>query len=252
MTKEEINIKNYVREEATRKIFAKVFDENAVMAIHYLATRGLFDEMEFVISTGKEAHVFRARDSSGNYRAVKVYKIATSDFRHMDKYIFGDERFKKVRKEKRDIVFAWTRKEFKNLEKALAAGVRVPLPIGFKDNVLVMEFVGKDGVAAKLLKEVGFNLEKTYETMVDWAARLYLADLVHADLSEYNILVNGNELVLIDIGQAVLATHPKAREFFERDVRNIAIYLSKKGLNLGYNEVYAAVKKRKEELENST
>ncbi len=251
MSEKEVNIKNYVREEATRKIFAKVFDDNAVMAVHFLATKRHFEELEFIISTGKEAHVFRARDSSDNYKAVKIYKIETSDFKHMDKYIFGDRRFNKVRKEKRAIVFAWTRKEYKNLEKAITAGVRVPLPMGSKDNVLVMEFIGKDGVAARPLKEVGFNLKKTYETMVDWLARLYLVDLVHADFSEYNILVNGDELVLIDIGQAVLTTHPKAGDFFKRDVRNIATYLSKKGLKKGYQEVYDAVKARKEELENA-
>ncbi|MFH1255747.1 MAG: serine protein kinase RIO [Candidatus Diapherotrites archaeon] len=246
--REEDTLRNYIREESVRKIFAKVFDDHAVQAIHSLASKGLFDVVEFIVSTGKEAHVFRARDTSGNFRAVKIYKISTSDFRNMNKYIEGDERFKAIKRDKKSVVFAWTQKEFKNLEVAVKAGVRVPMPAGFKDNVLVMEFIGEKGVAAKTLKEVGlknslFTPEEAYEIFIEWMAKLYKANLIHADLSEYNVLVNGEELVLIDIGQAVLRSHPNAREFFERDVKNVAIYFSKNGLEKSAEEVYADVKK---------
>lgn len=243
-----LNLRSYIREEDSRRIFAKVFDQRTISAVHKLAMRGLFKTLEFVVSTGKEAHVFRAVDSAGNFRAVKIYKIETSAFRHMGEYITGDERFKKIGREKQDVVYAWTRKEFKNLERASEAGVRVPMPMGFRDNVLVMEFIGREGVAAKTLKDAGFqDMEKLYQTVVDWVARLYFgAGLVHADMSEYNILVNGEEAVLIDMGQAVLLTHPKAREFFERDVGNIAEYFAKAGLKTDFGRVYGDIKAKKE------
>jgi RIO kinase 1 len=121
--------------------------------------------------------------------------------------------------------------------------------------VLVREFIGsKEGVPAKTLREKGLkDLEKGYEKIVESVARMFfLEELVHADLSEYNILVqekNGEEeLVIIDIGQAVLSTHPKAKEFFERDCKNISNYFSKKGLKKSPEEVLVDVKNWKEKL----
>src|SRR3989344_1054182 len=249
MADEKINVYWFIKDEDLRKTFAKVFDQNTIMACHKLSTKGLFDVVEYLINVGKEAHVFRARDSSGNFRAVKIYKTETSDFKHMDKYLVGDERFRDVRRDKRDIVFAWTRKEHNNLDLMAKAGVRVPLPYGFHENLLVMEFIGREGVAAKTLFAGGCrDYEKAHETVVDWMARLYFkANLIHADLSEYNVLVNVDardreELVLIDCGQSVLASHPMAQEFFERDVRNVAKYFQKQGVDTDYARAYAAVK----------
>jgi len=248
----QLNLSSYIKEEDARRIFAQVFDARAIQAVHKLAMKGLFETLEFVISTGKEAHVFRAVDKAGNFRAVKIYKIETSDFRHMEKYVFGDERFADVKREKRSLVYAWTKKEYKNLERAREAGVRVPMPLGFMDNVLVMEFIGTPGGdAAPALKDMGRkveNVEKLHETVVGWFAKLYAkAEMVHADFSEYNILANGEELVLIDCGQGVLLNHPNAREFFERDVRNMAHYLQKLKVKTDYDALYAEIKERAKE-----
>jgi RIO kinase 1 len=65
----------------------------------------------------------------------------------------------------------------------------VPLPIAFKENVLVMEFIGDDGIAAKTLKEtpmeaLGISIQELYEKIVEYIARLaFKAKIVHADLS---------------------------------------------------------------------
>ncbi len=229
--KEHALIRELIRGEKSRKIFAQVFDRQTVETIHSLASKGHFEQVEFVISTGKEAHVFRAVDTGGNYRAVKIYKIETSDFKRMHEYVWGDPRFGKVKKNKREIVFEWCKKEFKNLEIMRNAGVRVPLAIAYRNNVLVMEFIGKQGKAAKTVKETGVeNINEFHSLMADFLAKmLYKGKIVHADLSEYNILNNSGEIVVIDVGQAVLLGHPKAREFFERDIANMSSFLSKKG-----------------------
>ncbi len=249
MGDEKLNVYRFIKDEELQKIFAKVFDHNTIQACHKLSTRGIFDVVEYLINVGKEAHVFRARDVSGNFRAVKIYKVETSDFKHMDKYLIGDERFRDVRRDKRDIVFAWTKKEYNNLERMADAGIRVPLPTSFYENLLVMEFIGLDGKAAENLFNGGCkDYKKAYATVIDWMARLYFkAGLIHADLSEYNILVNHDatgkeELVLIDCGQAVLTTHPMAKEFFERDVKNVAKYFAKNGVKTDYEKAYAEIK----------
>ncbi len=248
--KEEFDLRKFVPEEEQRKTFAKVFDKRTIHALHKLASRGYFDIVEHVISTGKEAHVFLAQDSAGNSKAVKIYKTDTSDFNKMYEYLHGDRRFGKVKRNKRDIVFAWAKKEFSNLLLINKVGVSCPMPIAFFENVLVMEFIGIDEIASPSLKDNPLeNIEETYKTEIDFLARLlFKAELVHADFSEYNILNRNEELVLIDVGQAVLTTHPEAEAFFERDLRNTASYFSKKGLKKTAEEVRTDVKALKEKV----
>ena len=230
------------KNESLRKIFEDVFDSATIQTIHELARKKYIDQLEYVISTGKEGNVFRCRAGKGHY-ALKIYKIETSDFRHMADYIIGDERFKKVRKDKLEIVKAWTKKEQRNLFDLNNAGIRVPLPITFNRNCLVMEFIGKNGVPAPRAKEKQFKEpEKQYTVLCDYLARMYIIGLVHSDLSEYNILNNDEELVIIDVGQTITVKHPNAREFFERDINNLSKWFKKQGVKTNYDEMYAKVK----------
>lgn len=237
------------KDENLEKTFNYVFDSKAMDSIHSLAVKKHLNQIEFVVSTGKEAHVFRAIDNAGNYIAVKVYKIATSTFQDMEKYIKGDNRFKKIKKEKREIVYAWTRKEFKNLQLCIQAGVKAPIPIAFQNNVLVMSFIGKKGEAAATLREAEVeDWKKVYEQVVENIAKmLYKAKLIHADLSEYNILYEEGKIYFIDLGQAVLSSHPKAREFFERDCKNIANYFQKKIPEISEKKIVEDVRRLEQE-----
>ena len=245
-------LKQRIRQEADRKIFEKVFDRQTILAVHDLATKGMFDVLEHIVSTGKEANVFAARDGAGNTRAIKIFKKETTDFKRMIDYIKDDNRFQDLKKDRKNLVFAWTRKEYKNMLIANKAKLSTPVPLGFKENVIVMEFIGEKEIPSQRLKDEKPNkkqLEEFKEQTIDFMAKLYIAGLVHADLSEYNILVRKNKLFFIDFAQSVLLSHPKAREFFERDVFNMANYFSKNGIETDQNSFYAEVKKRKEELE---
>ena len=245
--KEEFDLRKFVPAEEQRKTFAKVFDKATIKAVHRLSTKHYLDVLEHVVSTGKESHVFHAVDAAGNSRAVKIYKIETSDFKRMHLYLQGDRRFSKVKRRKRDIVFAWAKKEFSNLTLMNGAGVNCPMPIASYENVLVMEFIGSQGVAALPIKEnPPKDLLKAYRQVVEMLARLlFKAELVYADFSEYNILNREGELVLIDAGQAVLTTHPEAAAFFERDLRNVARYFSKHGLQKSPEQLKQDVKAMK-------
>ncbi len=255
-----------IEDQRDRRTFQKVFDAQTLDAVQALAQKGLFDVLEHIISTGKEAHVFVARDTNGNKRAVKIFKKETSDFRRMNDYIAGDIRFKGLPHDRRSLVLAWTRKEYKNLLIASKARLAVPLPLGFRENVLVMEFIGTGQEGSPRLKDIKPSkkeLESYRSQITNFMAGLYLAGLVHADLSEYNILVElgpgrpvgkstgcakGKRIVMIDFAQGLLTRHPNARDFYERDVRNVANYFTKAGLPTSYEEMYTMVKERKEEL----
>ncbi|MCX6804125.1 MAG: serine protein kinase RIO [Candidatus Diapherotrites archaeon] len=240
--------KRLIKDENTRSVFNKVFDRATLAAVYELARKKFFEEMEFVISTGKEGAVFRCV-SGDNYYALKIYKVDTSDFKHMNEYIIGDERFKEIRKDRLEIIKLWTRKEFRNLEDFTKAKIRVPLPIASTRNCLLMEFIGKDGEAASRAKDKIFlDMPAQYEKMCEYMAKMINAKLVHADLSEYNILNNDEELVIIDAGQAVTTMHPNAREFFERDVTNMSKWFSKHNVETNYDKMYADIKSKADGL----
>lgn len=217
-----------------RKIIEDVFDTGTIDTLYWMTSTKRIAKIEFCIATGKEADVYRGLDSKGKYIAIKIYRIETSDFREMRKYIDGDKRFDSVRKDRRNLVYAWCRKEFSNLRRMKEAGVRVPEARMFRNNVLVMDFVGKGEKAAPLMKDTKIEEpERVCREIFGFIRDLYLkAKLVHADLSEYNILMSNKKPVIIDVGQAVLLDHPKAGEFLERDIHNMSAFFVRKGVNV--------------------
>ncbi|RLE80858.1 MAG: serine protein kinase RIO [Thermoprotei archaeon] len=212
------------------EITEDVFSYYTLMALYDLINSGVIDKMYGVVATGKEARVYWAKAPDGRDLAVKIFKVETTEFRKTRlKYMIGDRRFSRIRRDLRSIIRAWCSKEYRNLRRAHDAGVRVPEPIAFKENVLVMEFIGSEGVPAPLLKDYPpQDPTSAYNTIIEYIKRLYLkAKLVHADLSEYNILNNDEELVIIDWGSAVELSHPSSHEFLLRDIRNISRFFER-------------------------
>ncbi len=226
-----------------RKVTGEVFDKSTYKILYSLSKKGIIAAMGGVVSTGKEANVFHALDCDDMELALKIYRTTTADFNSMQEYIDGDPRFGNVGKSKRKIVYAWTRKEYSNLIRAMEAGVRVPRPVAFQGNVLVMEFIGKDEAHAPRLKDVGCdNPDELFEKIVEFMTILYRkSGLVHADLSEYNILMWEGEPVLIDMGQSVLLDHPRASDFLVRDVENVIRYFSRLGVKAETSELLQRV-----------
>ncbi|MFW5902755.1 MAG: serine protein kinase RIO [archaeon] len=207
-----------------RKIESGVFDEYTKKVIYKLQSKGYFETLDFPISTGKEADVYRGTTRDEEHIAVKIYRIETSHFKNKRDYLIFDPRFKRVRNTKRGIVKQWCKKEFKNLKKANEIGVRCPKPIKAMKNVLLMEYIGcEDGSPAPMLKDVEIEEpEEIMKKIEEYVEILYEeAKIVHSDLSEFNILIQNKEPVLIDMGQAVSIRHPRADEFLERDKKNL-------------------------------
>jgi len=229
-----------------KKIEAEVFDRDTLLIFGELLRKRIIASLDYPISEGKEAVVFRATGGERGempYYAAKVYRIETSFFVHMHDYITGDPRFFGVKKRKRDLVYAWAQKEFRNLLLCEEAGVPAPKPFYFNKNVLLMQFLGEDGIPDSTLHQLGSEEpEKDCATILEYARRLYKHNFVHGDLSEFNILIHRGIPHLIDLGQGVLLSHPKAQEFLARDVRNILRYFSKYGVKRDFEETIAWVK----------
>lgn len=215
-----------------QSVVESVFDTETLKTIYELYNRKILDEIGFVISTGKEANVYYGT-SADQVLAVKIYRIKTAETRFMWPYVNGDPRFKKVRRKTRDLIFIWAEKEFKNLNRALHAKVRVPKPIAVRKNVLVMEFIAHGDDPAPLLKDCTLSKpQKTFDTLFLYVRRLFQdAKLIHADLSEYNVLFS-DEPVIIDISQGVVLDHPKARDYLIRDIKNLLRFFSSYDIKL--------------------
>ncbi|WP_265109247.1 serine/threonine-protein kinase Rio1 [Halosolutus halophilus] len=219
------------------KVEQSVFDDATFAALYKLVQDGYVEAFGGPLSTGKEANVYHALGDDREV-AVKVYRINASNFRQMRDYLEGDPRFEGLGGKKKDVVLAWTKKELANLERARQAGVRVPEPIASERNVLVMEYIGNEEGRAKRLGEVHIeNPETAYEVMREYMRRLYAAGLIHGDLSEYNVVFDEGQLVVIDLGQAVTVHHPNSRGFLERDCRNVASFFSRQGLDTDADEL---------------
>ena len=210
-----------IRDSDQFKVREDVFDDVTLLALYKLVQKGWISVIGGAISTGKEANVFYG-ERNGTGIALKIYRIRTANFTTMSSYIAGDRRFAHVKKAKKELVFAWTRKEFANLVRAREAGVAVPDPMVWDRNILVMSFIGEGDSPYPLLRNAEISdPDDTYARILDAIDLLYKkAELVHADLSEFNILY-GDQPYLIDMGQSVTRDHPRALPFLMRDIKNI-------------------------------
>lgn len=222
------------KSDEDRKTVDEVFDQATLLVLFKFINNGYIETLDYPISTGKEGNVFHATTPEGGSIAVKIYRTNTATFRSFMTYIEGDPRFGHVKPNRRDIVHVWAQKEYKNLQRYFEAGVRVPNPIAWRQNVVIMEFIGEDATPAPRLRDVPFtNPQKGYDVLCD-QYRLGASDggLVHGDFSEFNVLNVYDEPVIIDVAQAVLSRHPMARDLLLRDAKNITAYFRKQGLKI--------------------
>jgi len=209
------------------KVRDDVFDEYTLLGLYKLLSKGWITAMGGPISTGKEANVYLA-DRDGTPVAVKIYLTRTANFKKMQDYITADRRFINIGKSRRDVIFAWTRKESSNLKRAEESGILVPHPLVFDRNVLVMDFLGDEHGAFPQLRLAEYeDAQAVYDEILEDIRILWRkAKLVHGDLSEYNILYGKGHPYLIDMGQAVTLDHPHAPGFLKRDLEQLNRFFS--------------------------
>jgi RIO kinase 1 len=203
-----------------------------------LVDDGLVDEVLRPLMSGKEADVYVVRCGS-KIRCAKIYKDALKrSFKKAAQYTEG----RKVRNSRRARAIekgskfgrqqqedTWQNAEVEALYRLARAGVRVPEPYGCFDGVLLMELItDENGDVAPRLNEVSMSAEQAREDhalVMHYVMCMLSAGLVHGDLSEFNVLVDENGPVIIDLPQAVdAAANNNARSMLERDVKNMTDY----------------------------
>lgn len=213
---------------------SREFSRHTINALKYLFKRNIVNQLLGVIAVGKESRIYLALSPRGEKLVLKIYQIENPSFKQHMRYILGDYRFRRIGKTRWRIATLWCSKEYRNMIRAHNAGIPVPKPIIFKENILVMEFIGENFTPAPSLREkTPENLYETYINIINYIDKLYHeAELVHGDLSEYNILNHHGKIYLIDWSSAVNIYAPNARELLFRDIKNISIFFSKHGVNV--------------------
>ncbi|HNW55931.1 MAG TPA: RIO1 family regulatory kinase/ATPase [bacterium] len=192
------------------------------------------------IKSGKEAEVYRALFDE-QLVAIKIYRDPNErNFSKADQYLAGKNyhllsQRKAVakgnsfaKKLKQD---NWIKREFFILEKLYQRGAQIPQPIFCSEGAIVMELLGDKETVAPRLCDIKLTKEEApevFEQIIKTMIILWQAGLVHADLSEYNVLFWQKKAYLIDFPQAVdIRHHPEYNELLERDLRNLYNFFSK-------------------------
>jgi RIO kinase 1 len=226
-----------IKDKQDRATAEQVMDPRTRMILFKLLNRGFITEINGCISTGKEANVYHCTSKIGSEYAIKIYKTSILVFKDRDKYVTGEFRFRHgyCKSNPRKMVRTWAEKEMRNLSRMYKNALPVPEPILLKSHVLVMTFFGNDGYPAPKLKDVDISTSKARELYRDCVIlvwRLYnIVKLVHADLSEFNMLYHNDSIVIIDVSQSVEQEHPHAFEFLRKDCTNISDFFRRKGVS---------------------
>ena len=242
-----------VADKSDRATSEQVLDPRTRMILLQMINRNVVSEVNGCLSTGKEANVYHAlsipqengleTEATPLHRAIKVYKTSILVFKDRDKYVTGEYRFRQgySKSNNRAMVKVWAEKEMRNLKRIYASGIPCPEPVQLRLHVLVMGFLGdKKGIPAPRLKDVelvGSDLETRwkllYLQLLGYMRVLYqTCRLVHADLSEYNILYHNDKLWLIDVSQSVEHDHPRSLEFLRMDIKNVNDFFRRKGVDV--------------------
>ncbi|CAK5284102.1 unnamed protein product [Mycena citricolor] len=237
------------KDKADRATTEQVLDPRTRTILLKMVGRGLIDEVNGCISTGKEANVYHALTPEKAHLALKIYKTSILIFKDRDKYVSGEHRFRRgyARHNPRKMVRLWAEKEMRNLKRLRTAGLRAPEPVEVRENVLVMTFLGdKEGWASPRLKDAEFlenDGPRLYEELLLGIRTMYQqCRLVHADLSEYNILVHEGHLWIIDVSQSVEHDHPSAFDFLRSDLKNAEEFFGRRGVKcLGIRQAFEFV-----------
>ncbi|PAV88485.1 hypothetical protein WR25_23113 [Diploscapter pachys] len=199
---------------------------------------GLIDSVEGIISTGKESAVLHAvlnenestPDKKSHY-AIKVYKTSLNEFKNRSEYVKDDFRFKNPRR----VLKIWAEKEYMNLMRMHRFNLPCPVPVKLKRHLLVMSLIGdEEGDAAPRLKNVDWDffteeeIQDIYKQTESIMCRLFQdCQLVHGDLSEFNLLLCDGKVFVIDVSQAMDLSHPRNLHFLTRDIENVLNFFSR-------------------------
>jgi RIO kinase 2 len=201
--------------------YALTFEGYDALALHTFAERGTIDGVGSPLGVGKESDVYEV--SSYRPLALKFHREGYTEFREVN-------REREYTADRDHVSWQYTarkaaEREFDALE-SLYPDVSVPRPVDQNRHAIVMERV--DGVELSRAAVPDEQVRPLLDLILEEVATAYGAGYVHADMSEYNVFVTSEGVVVFDWPQAVPTDHANARELLERDVENLLGYFRRK------------------------
>ncbi|XP_060077946.1 serine/threonine-protein kinase RIO3-like isoform X2 [Ylistrum balloti] len=222
----------------------QAMDPRTRLLLYKMVNSLVLDSVSGSISTGKESVVFHAYggeiagEAMPKEVAIKVFKTTLNEFKNREKYIHGDHRFSRddfKKQNPRKIIKMWAMKEAANLNRMKKFDLQCPVVQVQRKHILVMSFIGEEQKPAPKLKDAVMSvedLEDAYSQTLEFMKTMqHKCNLVHADLSEYNMLWWQEKVWVIDVSQAVDTTHPLAMEFLHRDCTNVSKFFRSGGVH---------------------
>ena len=193
------------------------------LAINALVKARVLEAFGKPLGVGKEADVYDALNPKGERIAVKFHRLGRISFRQT-------RRKRGYTTEHTSWLFQSrlaAEKEFQALKLVFPHGVAVPKPISQNRHVLVMGMI--EGAELAEYKEIP-KPEKVLKEILRNVRKAYLkAGVIHADLSEYNVILKPDmHILIIDWPQYITKEHPNAQQLLTRDVKNILRYFKRK------------------------
>jgi len=241
----DLKVHSHKEQKISAKVRDKVDKSTATMALDTRTRLMLYKLVNSgaVAEVHEESVVVYAKGGSMKDRAVppecaiKVFKTSLNEFKRREEYMRGDHRLPSQGYKKhnpRKIIRLWAEKEMHNLNRLQRVGVHCPEVVSLRKHVLVMSFIGTDQKAAPKLKDAPLSssqMESAHAQTIEMMKTMYKsAGIVHADLSEYNMLWHASHVWFIDVSQSVELTHPHSLEFLYRDCVNVSNFFKRQGL----------------------
>lgn len=218
----------------------KLFDFKETDEFDYFLSKGIITDRGPILKQGKEACVYYcpgSKQDNGKKVALKIYKdIGTRSFKAVSKYLEGRlteagmnrRDSMHLMSSPRDLQCFWIQSEFENMKKLYAEGLPVPKPLAANGMALAMEMIMENGEPAPRLKDAHISqdaLPQLRKILLAAIEKMLFLDLIHGDLSCYNILYTQGEPVIIDFPQMISARyHSEGKFMLERDIRNVLIF----------------------------
>lgn len=167
----------------------------------------------------------------------KFFKTTLTEFKQRQQFLHGDRRYEHRvgRQNARKLVVLWAEKEAANLHRMERAGLLCPRVVIQHKHILVMSFIGNDAKPAPKLKDAMLSRKATEDCLQQVRSAMWTmyntCMLVHADLSEYNLLYHQKKVYFIDVGQSVIPSHPRGDEFLYRDCVSIVRFFKTTGID---------------------
>lgn len=208
------------------KIYYHVFDIQTIKNLNKLKNNGYIGELNGPLGSGKESYVFYSENHLGKAVAVKIHRHTIDTFKAIPMYLNlrGKDSKGFIRR-----IDDWTRYEFDFLSKAYSIGIRCPAPHRREGNVIVMDFIGKDGIPANLLIDAKDIRDHWYKEIIDSIIKMAKNKIIHGDLSPYNVMEFNDDMYFIDFSQA-LTLSESTMQYLIRDIRNINEWFMKRGI----------------------